>query len=236
MTIGSNISSLKAAVKAAQEEFDLAVVFHEVWKPTAYDKDLHKRMGRSYASHAFRIVRVSLRREMLLALMRLWDTSPGAIRIDQIARIVCKPDILKALAKERAAKFGDIDVERQMLRELRDRAEQVDRLVAKYSRGGSHFDILSKLRVLRHEHFAHRRLVRSVELSQSKMDRDIESFYQDNSRLISLLLSVVLATAYDPQEAAKVFQFYTDHFWAGVRGENSEGHPNYPVRTGLKQA
>jgi hypothetical protein len=37
MTIESNITSLKAAVKAAQEEFDLAVVFHEVWKPTAYN-------------------------------------------------------------------------------------------------------------------------------------------------------------------------------------------------------
>jgi hypothetical protein len=164
---------------------------------------------------------------MLLALMRLWDTSRDAIRIDQIARIVQRPDILKALAKERAAKFGDIDVERQMQKELGERAKQVGELVAKYSKGGSRFDTLQKLRVLRHEHFAHRQVERSVDLSQSKMDREVEAFYLDNSNIIRLLLSLVLATAYDPQEAAQVFRFYAGHFWASVRGENTKGHPNY---------
>ncbi len=67
------IADLGAEVKAAQQEFDMAVTFHEVWKPAAYDKDLHHRMGKSYASNAFNVVRVALRREMLLALMRLWD-------------------------------------------------------------------------------------------------------------------------------------------------------------------
>jgi hypothetical protein len=39
----------------------------------AYDKDLHSRMGQSYASQAFLVIRMALRRETLLALMRLWD-------------------------------------------------------------------------------------------------------------------------------------------------------------------
>ena len=33
------IVALRANVKAAQQEFDLAVTFHETWKPTAYDHD-----------------------------------------------------------------------------------------------------------------------------------------------------------------------------------------------------
>ncbi len=39
------IASLRLHVEAAQQEFDWAVVCHEVWKPTAYDRDLHQRMG-----------------------------------------------------------------------------------------------------------------------------------------------------------------------------------------------
>ena len=200
MTTESDIVRLKAAVKAAQEEFDMAVVFHEVWKPTAYDKRLHKRMGRSYASHAFRIVRVALRREMLLALMRLWDTHRNTVRIDQISHIAQRADVLKVLAKERAEKFNEIDVERQILIELGQRAEQVAELVAKYSKGGSCFDTLEKLRVLRHKRFAHRLVIDSVDLHESRMDREIELFYLDNSNIVSLLLSLVLATSYDPQE------------------------------------
>jgi hypothetical protein len=38
------IISLRESVKAAQQEFNVAVMFHETWKPTAYDDDLHRRM------------------------------------------------------------------------------------------------------------------------------------------------------------------------------------------------
>jgi AbiU2 len=68
-------------VTAAQEEFDMAVAYHEVWKPAAYDNDLHSRMGQSYASQAFFVTRAALRREMMLALMRIWDKNKQAIRI-----------------------------------------------------------------------------------------------------------------------------------------------------------
>jgi HEPN superfamily AbiU2-like protein len=67
------IISLRAQLEAAREEFDMATVFREIWKPAAYDMALHERMGVSFASHAFNVVRASLRREILLALMRLWD-------------------------------------------------------------------------------------------------------------------------------------------------------------------
>lgn len=62
---------LREKVTAAQQEFDMAVMFHEVWKPAAYDTDLHSRMGNSYASQAFLVTRTALRREMVLALVRV---------------------------------------------------------------------------------------------------------------------------------------------------------------------
>jgi hypothetical protein len=41
-------------------------------------------LGRSYASQAFAVIRTALRREMLLELMRVWDTSSGEqhVKID----------------------------------------------------------------------------------------------------------------------------------------------------------
>lgn len=84
MTINERLDKLKAAVKAAENEAVTAVMFHETWKPTAYDNELLERMGESFATHSFQIIRSSLRREMLLALMRLWDSNHQAIRMTKI--------------------------------------------------------------------------------------------------------------------------------------------------------
>ncbi len=65
------IVAMRKLVTAAMEEFNMAVTFHEVWKPTVHDKDLHSRMGRSFATHAFLTIRTALRREMVLALARI---------------------------------------------------------------------------------------------------------------------------------------------------------------------
>jgi hypothetical protein len=39
------IVALQEKVTAAQQEFDMAVTFHEVWKPAAYDQDLPAAWG-----------------------------------------------------------------------------------------------------------------------------------------------------------------------------------------------
>jgi hypothetical protein len=63
------IASLREKVNAAHQEFEMAVTFHEVWKPAAFDDDLHKRMGASYATNAF--------------FCRAGGTSPGNVaRVD----------------------------------------------------------------------------------------------------------------------------------------------------------
>ena len=86
----SQITKLKKMVTAAQEEFNMAVTYHEVWKPAAYDKDLHSRMGQSYASQAFLVMRIALRRETVLALMRLWDRNKQAVRMSLIVATICR--------------------------------------------------------------------------------------------------------------------------------------------------
>ena len=98
----SQITKLKKMVTAAQEEFNMAVTYHEVWKPAAYDKDLHSRMGQSYASQAFLVMRIALRRETVLALMRLWDRNKQAVRMSLIVATIRKSAVIDALAADRA--------------------------------------------------------------------------------------------------------------------------------------
>jgi hypothetical protein len=227
--VASKIASLREQVEAAKQEFDMALTFHETWKPAAYDKDLHERMGDSFATHTFLVVRSALRREMLLALMRLWDKDSRAVRMkESIADVLREQSVVHALAADSAAR-GMAGWEDQMRSELSQRAVKAIALVDKYSKGGSHHTVLKNLRRLRHERLAHRQTEATpvAATGLEATDEEIESFYQDNSELIHLLLSLVERIAYDPNDTAEVYRFYAKFFWAGVRGERTQGHPNH---------
>jgi hypothetical protein len=223
------IISLKEKVSAAREEFDLAVTFHEAWKPTAYDGDLHKRIGRSYAGNTFLVVRAALRREMLLALMRLWDKSPGGIRMDSIAATLRDKRVIATLAADRATRMGVPESEDQMREDLDQRACAAVELIRKYQPRGT---VREKLKRHRDERLAHRQTDSTAVAEADATAEEIEAFYQDMSELISLLLTVAMAVSYDPKEHGLVYQHHAKFFWAGVRGERAEGHPNYRPPSG----
>jgi hypothetical protein len=44
----------------------MAVMFHEVCKPTECDEDMHNQMDVSYAANSFNIVKIARRRECCL--------------------------------------------------------------------------------------------------------------------------------------------------------------------------
>jgi hypothetical protein len=223
LKVAAKIASLREQVNAAQQEFDMAIGFHETWKPAAYDQDLYERMGASFASQTFIVVRLALRREMLLALMRLWDKDSRAVRMKlSIADVLRDQSVVHALAAGRPANIG-ID---QVRYDLSQCAIKAIALVDKYSKGGSHYGVLQNLRRLRHEHLAHRQIEAMLPAADAT-DAEVESFYQDNLELIRLLLHLAEGTAYDPSDTAGVYRFYAKFFWAGVRGERTEGHPNY---------
>jgi AbiU2 len=218
-------------VDAAKQEFDMAVGFHETWKPAAYDEDLHKQMGASFASQTFLVVRLALRREMLLALMRLWDKDSSNVRMkESIADVLRKQSVVDALAAERAA--GMIGAKDQIRLDLSQRASEAIALVDKYSKGGSHYATREKLTTLRNERLAHRPAKEVAAAGADPTDEEVESFYQDNSKLIHLLMSLVKRIAYDPNDTAETYRFYAAFFWVGVRGERTEGHPNYRAPSG----
>jgi hypothetical protein len=226
------IVSLRSQLKAAREEFDMATVFREIWKPSAYDKALHSRMGVSFATHAFNVVRASLRREMLLALMRLWDKDSKNIRMDFIGRALSDSSIINALAADRAFRMGTIDVEVQMRRDMSKRAKEVTDLIDQYRMTGARLDALEKLRSLRHQRLAHREVEPVAVGSADLSDREIESFYHDNSKIIRASLSVAAGIGYDPEQTAEVYSHYASFFWASVCGERHEDHPIFRGRRG----
>ena len=186
-------------------------------------------MGVSYATNAFHIVRTALRREMLLALMRLWDNDRRSVGVHVIADALRNSAIIDALAKKRAAEYKNIDVEVQMKKELLQQRDEIVALVEKYYsfKDRKARDVLKKLKALRNKRLAHRDMRPLAATGAVPIDTEIESFYQDTSKLISSLLHLVKAHGYDPQQTGEVFRFYASHFWAAVRGERTQGHPSY---------
>jgi stalled ribosome rescue protein Dom34 len=215
------ILHLRETVKAAQDVFDMAVTLHEVWKPAANDTHLHQRLGKSYATQAFNVVRVALRREMVLALMRLWDRDARAIGMPSIMKALNDGAVMDILVLDRASRLRIDGVEDEIRRTLLEKVGAANALVDAYSAAGEKAESFDKLRALRNQRLAHTQVKARLLSQADAIDDVIEAFYQDNARIISGLLSVVSATAYDPFETAEVYRVYAKHFWASVRGERS---------------
>jgi hypothetical protein len=208
------ITTLQAKVTAAQQEFDLAVAFHAIWKPTAYDKDLHGRLGVSYATQAFRVIRTALRRELILALIRLWDKDGRAIGMECIGNALGKKEVIDALTVARVDQGSEVF--EAIRADLSEKANKAIPLVNKYVKDdGAGNAVYKKLRSLRNERLAHRQVeTKTRATGATATDEEIEEFFQDNSKLVHILLSIFNAMAYDPEDTAKVFGFYASHFWS----------------------
>jgi hypothetical protein len=154
---------------------------------------------------------------MLLALIRLWDTNTKAIRMQFIWTVLREKELIDAIVLDRANRFGWLEVVDEMRDDLGKKAAEAVLLLNKYMEGGTHRAVLEKLLVLRHERLAHRQLATATATGASATDEEIEEFYQDNSKLIEILLGVVNAMCYDPQDTAKVYRFYASHFWGAFQ-------------------
>jgi hypothetical protein len=211
------IVALRQNVTAAEQEFDMAVTFHEVWKPAAYDQDLHSRLGNSFATQAFVVTRTALRREMVLALIRMWDTIPHAVRMTSVWSTLRDSEVVDALALDRARRLGLPEAIGAMRDDLGKKADKVISLISKYMEGGPRHTVLETLRAVRHERLAHRQLSPATAPGANATDEEIEEFYQDNSKLVQILLGLVNAMAYDPEDTARVYRHYATCFWGAFQ-------------------
>lgn len=229
MSFADDFDEMAAVVQAAEDEIIMAAMFHETWKPAAFDLDLRARMGKSFATHSFNIVRIALRREMIMALMRIWDSNKESVRMTAIAEKLKENIFFKSLAAKRAADLGmrSNDDEDRVIDALEPQRKAVLSLIRKYSEGGSGYSALEKIRTLRNERLAHRQVSDISTVRDNIDDKEVDAFYNDSLAVVTQLLSLVLARAFNLNEAGDVYGHHARFFWASVRGERTEGHPNY---------
>ncbi|MFP3637451.1 hypothetical protein [Paraburkholderia sp. SIMBA_054] len=233
------ITRLKHDVMAIEQEIGLAIMFHETWKPTAYDEGLHRRMGESYATQSLMVVRMALRREMLMALIRLWDPDYRTIAIPAVVNTLRDDEFFVGFCAYRARRLGSHginltpEVDLSTLRDsalkesLSQRRSELFDLYNRYEKGGSQHGVIRHLMTLRSVSLAHRQKEPKTANRADSTDEEIESFYQDNLEMVRLLLHLVMARAFDLTEAADVYGTYAGYFWSAARGERTEGHPAY---------
>jgi hypothetical protein len=191
-------------------------------------------MGTSYATHGFLIVQAALRREMHLALTRLWDKANGALRMPQIAQTLRDDSFFAAFVKYRGKRIGLRDKHMGVIEStLEEKRRAVLELIDAYSDGGDKRQVVERLLVARNEPLAHRQITPTrLEVAAktggiSATDEEIESFYQANLDIMILLFSLVMAHAHDLRDTAGIYREHAKYFWASARGECTEGHPNY---------
>lgn len=166
---------------------------------------------------------------MLLALMRLWDSNHQAIRMTKIREELWSTEVFNALVARRVSRIGITasGLPRYLNTKLDKKRDEVISLIEKYLEGGIGHATFLKIRALRDEHLAHRQITPSKASFADATDKDIEFFYEDTLEIVRLLLSLVLAVAFDLSEASKVYSHHAKFFWINARGERTEGHPNF---------
>lgn len=230
------VSELKRQVETAEQEVTTAVVLHESWKPTVQDTELLGRMGESFATHTFNIVRWALRREVLLALLRVWDTHQKAVNVARIITELRKPDAVETLISSRSDRDSSLShyLAEHLRGHLPEKIEIAGALVDKYTtKNGEAAEVMKKLLRQRNVSLAHRQREPQQATGSNATDDEIEAFYQDTCRIIEYLMSIVRATSLDMTDTASVYAHHARFFWAAVRGERTPGHPSYraPIRT-----
>jgi hypothetical protein len=221
VTIEEELQKAKVAVEAARDEALLAVQFHETWRPTVADPDLLERMGNSFATHSFHIIRIALRREVLLALMRLWDNDSRSVKVTAIAELLRNNRLFEALVCQRTKALGySVDVTDSIHEALKQKRDDILRLVRKYTASSGQTTVLDRLRTLRHEQLAHRQAHNPTDPAELRhTDEEVEEFYQDTLEIVRLMLSVLLGTAFDiARDGGDVYRHHADFFWAAARG------------------
>jgi hypothetical protein len=214
MSFDEDFQKMKAVVRAAEDEIVLAAMFHETWRPTAFDESLRVRMGTSYATHSFNVVRIALRREMILALMRVWDSNKAAVRMTAVAEKLKDKKFFQQLVARRAAHMGmkSQGVEATVGATLEPKRQEALALIRKYGENGSGHEAFKRIRALRDERLAHRQTDNASTARQDPDDTEVEAFYDDSLSAVTLLLSIVLAKAFELSGAGDVYRRHANFF------------------------
>lgn len=225
----ATLDSIKAMTKLCEEQAIMATMFHETWAPTVKDESLTARMGTSFATQSFHIVAWALRRELILALMRLWDTRRDTTSLTRMRAWLSDEANYGVLLNDRAGRLStQPHTVIGLLRESLDPARRrVVEGIGEYMEGGGKWETFERLQMVRHKRLAHRDLETPAD-AVDPTDEQVGQFYLDTLSVVTDLLHLVNATSFDLEgESARVYRYHARYFWAAVRGERTEGHPEF---------
>jgi len=94
------VTQLRGRVQGVDRAFDYVVRTCEAWKLAANDASVHERLGRSYATNTFLVIRQALRRELAMGIARLWDSNRRTDNLFSIANTLEDQRVLTALVAE----------------------------------------------------------------------------------------------------------------------------------------
>ncbi len=223
------VEIVRRAVSAAEDELVTALRFYEAWLPAATDVALMDRLGSSYATQTFEVIRFSLQRELLLAIMRFWDKDPRAIRLTDIREKLRNKDFVSRLLDDRTLRLAmrSKGVRDRLEEDLVPKFAEIVRRIGRYLQGGDLHENLEKMRAVRHERLAHRQVVESASGTPSLTKAVIEKIFFDTIEIVQLLMSAINGKTFAAKDAGSIFRHNAKYFWMAVRGERTRGHPAY---------
>ncbi|ULU25281.1 hypothetical protein [Dyella terrae] len=227
--IANEVEHFKGMVSICEENATMAAMFHETWSPTANDAELLDRMGTSFATNSFHIVAWALRRELILALMRIWDTRHDTPNMESIWRWLTDDSKYEELLKDRAQKISSVpELVWDMLRSsLGSKRKNIRMAIESYLIEGEKHASLERVRTVRNKRLAHH----DLELPPGLVDptnEEVVQLYRDTLTIVSELLHLVSGTAFDLlEDEAGRHAHNAKFFWVAVRGERTEGHPDF---------
>ena len=227
VTASPTIAEMDEIVRAALGEFDYAMALHEAWKPAAVDVALHARLNNSYAANTFNVVRVAVRRELLMTLARLWDSQSKAINLARFADWLRSDTFIDRLIAHRKYHSREASIQELFRADLERRSEITASAIAEFKPGGRQHAHLKRLLALRGQTLGHHQMVQAKAYPPTLDEKDVEAIYVGSAEIIDHLMSIINATAITLLEGAEVQERYAKSFWASVRGERTEGHPDY---------
>ncbi len=210
------VDDLQRIAEFACQEMAYITSLHEHWKPAAYDETIFSRFNNTYAGHSFNVIRVALRREVVLGLLRLWDSKPRTFNMRLISENLRDDGLYDCVLSHIRDAFMPSPDCRAEYRAKRTRL--CDLITDTQGESSNKWKCLFKIR---NEHLAHRNTGGQPKLvavaSGDKEDTAVEWLYNRSAKIVEDLLAVTNGHTYSFSVAAGVDNLYAGYFWDAFR-------------------
>jgi len=195
---------------------------------------------------------MSLRREVFIGIMRLWDDDPKSVGIPVVLKLLEEKIVIEALGAERekahleapinlitrsVGKDRDLMMEylrKQRIEEapnqrtiLRGQVTHAASLIEGVNARLGNLTPLEKMKKLRDRLLAHRDIRFKLDPGEALLDQEVEDLYLNMLEILKALRLAIENASYNPLETANHFRRYAEYFWSSVCGESNPRHPNY---------